>query len=467
MATSKPPVCGVDVVCVTLYNQVVMNTHRHTAAANILVIDDTPEDVQYLIRILTEWGYQVHVLSDGQTAASVIQRVHPDLVLLDIDLDCRLDGYEICEHLKASEETRDVPIIFITESGKTINKDHILSAGGIDYLTRPFRSEEVLARVETHLALQRRNYQLNLLNRVGQDLTATLNLQRIAEQVQEAVTEVVNAVGTSVWLVDQEQEDRLVCQVAFHQGLEQFSSDLDVRADQGVVGWVMETGQNVLLNDVANDARFFSGIDQKTGFQTHSLLAVPLRARDKVIGVLEVVNKRGGGFDAYDLILVETMAASAAIAIDNTWLFEALCQHAMDVEASNAELQAALAEVNTLSGLLPICFGCKKIRDDAGYWQQIETYISARSDAEFSHGLCADCARELYPDIYQKSLERRQEILDALAKLQRANAAAIAEVVGQPESNTQNRLHDMQTEGLLKVEEIDGEVLYELADAKT
>jgi len=442
-----------------------MNAQLNTANANILVIAQIPEDVQKLTRILTEWGYQVYFLSDGQTAASVIQRVNPDLVLLDIDLNCRLDDYEICEQLKASEQTRDVPIIFITESGKAINKDQIFSAGGIDYLTRPFRSEEVLARIETHLALQRRNYQLNLLNRIGHDLTATLNLQRIAEQVQEAVTQVVNAVGTSVWLVDREQEDRLVCQVAFHQGLEQFSSDLDVRAGQGVVGWVMETGQNVLLNDVASDSRFFSGIDQKTGFQTDSLLAVPLRARDKVIGVLEVVNKHSGGFDAYDLILVETMAASAAIAIDNTWLFEALCQHAIDVEASNAELQAALAEVKALSGLLPICFNCKKIRDDAGYWQQIETYISARSDAEFSHGLCADCAQELYPDIYQKSLERRQEILDALAKLQRANSAAIAEVVGQPESNTQNRLHDMQTEGILEAEEIDGEVLYELADS--
>ena len=440
---------------------IILNTQLNTATANILVIDDTPADGQYLTQILTEWGYQVHTLSDGEIAASVIQRVRPDLVLLNTNLD----GYQICEQLKSSEQTRDVPIIFITDSGKAINKEQIFSAGGIDYLTKPFRSEEVLARIETHLALQRRNYQLSLLNRVGQDLTATLNLQRIAEQVQEAVTEVVNAVGTSVWLVDREQEDRLVCQVAFHEGLEQFSLDLDVRTGQGVVGWVMETGQNVLLNDVANDPRFFSGIDQQTGFQTDSLLAVPLRARNKVIGVLEVVNKRSGGFDSYDLILVETMASSAAIAIDNTWLFEALCQHTIELEASNAELQTALAEVKTLSGLLPICFNCKKIRDDAGYWQQIETYIADRSEAKFSHGLCADCAQELYPDIYQKSLERRQEIFDALAKLQRASAAAIAEVVGQPESNTLNRLHDMQTEGLLKTEDVDGEVLYELVDS--
>jgi PAS domain S-box-containing protein len=67
-----------------------------------------------------------------------------------------------------------------------------------------------------------------------------------------------------------------------------------------------------------------------------------------------------------------------------------------------AELQEALANIKTLSGLLPICASCKKIRDDGGYWSQIESYISAHSEAQFSHGICPDCARQLYPEHYQK-----------------------------------------------------------------
>ena len=63
------------------------------------------------------------------------------------------------------------------------------------------------------------------------------------------------------------------------------------------------------------------------------------------------------------------------------------------------KLQSALSEVKTLRGFLPICASCKKIRDDKGYWNQIEAYISAHSDAQFSHGLCPDCARKLYPDL--------------------------------------------------------------------
>lgn len=70
------------------------------------------------------------------------------------------------------------------------------------------------------------------------------------------------------------------------------------------------------------------------------------------------------------------------------------------------ELQEALAEVKTLSGMLPICASCKKIRDDGGYWNQLEAYISDRSEAEFSHGICPDCAKELYPGYYDEDEDR-------------------------------------------------------------
>ena len=68
--------------------------------------------------------------------------------------------------------------------------------------------------------------------------------------------------------------------------------------------------------------------------------------------------------------------------------------------ASIVELHKALVEVKTLSGFLPICASCKKIRDDKGYWNQIEAYISEHSEAEFSHGICPECTKKLYPDIY-------------------------------------------------------------------
>jgi CheY-like chemotaxis protein len=81
----------------------------------------------------------------------------------------------------------------------------------------------------------------------------------------------------------------------------------------------------------------------------------------------------------------------------------ALYKHKTEKEREELinELQAALAKVKTLSGLLPICASCKKIRDDAGYWQQVEVYIRDHADVEFSHGLCPDCAKRLYPDFFE------------------------------------------------------------------
>jgi len=74
-----------------------------------------------------------------------------------------------------------------------------------------------------------------------------------------------------------------------------------------------------------------------------------------------------------------------------------------------SELQKALSEVKKLSGMLPICVSCKKIRDDRGYWSQIESYIRDRSEAEFSHSICPECTKELYPDIYEKTLKKNKQ----------------------------------------------------------
>jgi CHASE3 domain sensor protein len=81
---------------------------------------------------------------------------------------------------------------------------------------------------------------------------------------------------------------------------------------------------------------------------------------------------------------------------------EKLKASALQLEQTNRELSAALLSVKTLSGLLPICSHCKKIRDDRGYWNQIETYISDHSEAGFTHSICPECARTLYPDLYKK-----------------------------------------------------------------
>ena len=92
----------------------------------------------------------------------------------------------------------------------------------------------------------------------------------------------------------------------------------------------------------------------------------------------------------------------------------ALARHAdmMELRRLNKELEQALNKVKTLSGMLPICASCKKIRDDKGYWQQIESYVRDHSEAEFSHGICPECAKKLYPDYYDKIIDENSKDKD-------------------------------------------------------
>lgn len=131
--------------------------------ANILVVDDVRANLQLLVGILTERGYKVRPATHGRMALLAAQAEPPDLILLDIMMP-EIDGYEVCRRLKAEKLTRDVPVIFISAMDETLDKVTAFSVGGVDYIPKPFQVEEVLARVETHLALRRLHGQLQAAN---------------------------------------------------------------------------------------------------------------------------------------------------------------------------------------------------------------------------------------------------------------------------------------------------------------
>ncbi len=120
--------------------------------ADILVVDDTLDNLRLLSQLLIGHGYYVRPVSDGKKAISAIRNQLPDLILLDIMMP-GMDGYEICQHLQEDELTRNIPIIFISALNETLDKVRAFSIGGRDYISKPFQDEEVLARVKTHLSL--------------------------------------------------------------------------------------------------------------------------------------------------------------------------------------------------------------------------------------------------------------------------------------------------------------------------
>jgi len=197
---------------------------------NILVVDDNADNLRLLATLLEKNQYTVRLAANGNRALATIHKEAPGLILLDIMMP-GMDGFEVCRLLKSDDETAHIPIIFLSAVNETVDKVKAFSLGAVDFITKPFQEDEVLARVKTHLTLS---------------------------------------------------------------------------------------------------------------------------------------------------ILQRQMAKK------------------------NAALQKALDEIKTLRGIIPICASCKKIRNDDGYWQQLELYIKDHSDAEFSHGICDECVRKLYPDFKKK-----------------------------------------------------------------
>jgi two-component system sensor histidine kinase/response regulator len=140
----------------------------------ILVVDDTPDNLRLLVGMLTERGYKVRPAPSGARALATVQKELPDLILLDIMMP-EMDGYEVCRRLKADERARDVPVIFISALDEVFDKITAFSIGGIDYITKPFQLEEVLARVRTHLDLQDMRRKLQRQNEQLQQQNAELD----------------------------------------------------------------------------------------------------------------------------------------------------------------------------------------------------------------------------------------------------------------------------------------------------
>jgi len=151
----------------------------------ILVVDDTPENIQALAGILKDRQYQISVATNGRQALDIIDRVRPDLILLDVMMP-EMDGFETCRQLKCNPAWQGIPVIFLTAKTETADIVRGFERGAVDYVAKPFNAHELIARVQTHLQLLRlrndlaqKNEQLAAANaRMRQELEAASRVQR-------------------------------------------------------------------------------------------------------------------------------------------------------------------------------------------------------------------------------------------------------------------------------------------------
>lgn len=141
---------------------------------NILIVDDTPDNLRLLTKMLESRGYTLRKSLNGRMALQAARRDPPDLILLDINMP-DMNGYEVCQRLKTSEITANIPIIFISALDQTTDKVRAFELGGQDYITKPFQELEVLMRVKNQLLIQHQHQQLLLQN------------QRLEKEIQDRI----------------------------------------------------------------------------------------------------------------------------------------------------------------------------------------------------------------------------------------------------------------------------------------
>ncbi|MBL1208924.1 MAG: diguanylate cyclase [Geminocystis sp. GBBB08] len=167
---------------------------------SILIVDDQPANLRVLSKMLQGKNYKVKKASDGESAIIAAQSNPPDLILLDI-LMPNMNGYQVCENLKADKKTKDIPVIFISALSDVFDKIKAFNVGGIDYITKPFQEEEVLARISTQLTIQTQRKLLEkervLLEKEQETLRKEIRQRKEAEailyQSRALISSILNA----------------------------------------------------------------------------------------------------------------------------------------------------------------------------------------------------------------------------------------------------------------------------------
>ena len=167
-----------------------MTNNNSTPATTILVVDDTPTNLQVLFDLLNSQGYRVATANNGETALERLDSFLPALILLDVMMP-GINGFETCRQIKENENTKDIPVIFMTALSDPVDKIKGLGLGAVDYITKPFQHEEVLARIQVHLKLRELNRSLAL--RV-EERDRSLKALKLA-QMQLIQTEKMSSLG--------------------------------------------------------------------------------------------------------------------------------------------------------------------------------------------------------------------------------------------------------------------------------
>ena len=204
-----------------------------------------------------------------------------------------------------------------------------------------------LDRAYLRQQVNRQSIEFSVVSDISFALTSTLSLQKIYQQLIDPVRRTLIVESISVGLIDEDTGD--IAFVDFLLGpLFESLPTINIKKGQGIAGWVAEKRQPVIINDVYSDKRFYANVDRDSGFQTHSMVCIPLQVEERTIGVLQAINKKSGNFNEHDLRLLQAIGGPLAAAIENARLHNSVIAEKRRVDTILNNMSEGLLTVNNL-----------------------------------------------------------------------------------------------------------------------
>ncbi|MFP4441034.1 MAG: response regulator [Chloroflexaceae bacterium] len=311
--------------------------------STILIVDDNPDHLSLLFEQLQRAGFAVMVAQDGPGALTRVAARKPDLILLDVMMS-GMDGFEVAVRLKSQPSSRDIPIIFLTALHETASIVEGFAVGGVDYLVKPLRMEEALARIHSHISLhtlqsrlEARTRELTSLLKLSNSLAATLDLEPLANLILDQLKTVVDYTGCALLTMT---DDRL-CMLAYRgptppeEILQTCFSYEGLSREQ----LLADLGKPLLVPDLHADEHLLQLLQQIYGERMTTLLSytrawmgVPLVVRQQIIGGLSLSHAQPGVYTDRQAEPASAFADHAAVAIENARLYQQAKQVAIHEE---------------------------------------------------------------------------------------------------------------------------------------
>ncbi len=317
----------------------------------VLIVDDAPIPRHILESSVRKWNYDVIAVSDGESALKAATSDPPDIILLDVMMP-GMDGFEVCRQLKKDPKTQEIPILFLTAKGDVKEKTKGFELGAVDYITKPFDILEVKARIETHLALRLTKQKLkeqnlvlqntiNKLTDIGASISSEKDIDLLLSTIVNETSNMLEAERASLFLYDEQTDELWIKKTS--EGPEVF--EIRFKADKGIAGYVARERKALNIKDAYSHDLFNREFDMKTGFKTKSILCVPMEnLQGKLIGVVQVLNKKNNTFSKDDETILKMIASQAAISIDNSRLTDYLKKSYFSLQVEKEKILKEIGE---------------------------------------------------------------------------------------------------------------------------